>query len=115
MGECQSHKHRSIRFDDMDITNDNNQKKFKKCIGKLKKSNSRKIINGGRNFVTSEKNKDANEKQKKHKSPEREVISDYENRPSLKIVTRKAINNSTILLGKYWSYLLYEFNSSMFI
>jgi len=81
MGNCKSHKKRSDSFDDKENTNYNDRKKYK----------------------TKKKNKNPYEKDEEeveHKSPEREVITDYESTsPSIKIVERKEINNSTILIG----------------
>jgi len=113
MGNCKSHKKRSSSFDGIDDTNDNDndnyndqkkgksKKKGKSNSKKNKKSNSKKELNGkGKKFDTLGKNKDANKEKKEHKSPERDIIKDYESeRPSIKIVTRKTINNSTILIG----------------
>ena len=105
MGNCKCAKKRSDSFDDMDDTDYyynkfKNKKKGKSNQKKNKKSYSKKELNEREiKFDTLEKNQDPNEK-KEYKSPERDIIKDYEStRPSLKIVTRKTNNNSTILIG----------------
>ena len=96
MGNCKSHKKRSNSFDDMDNTNDNDQKKVKsnkkkKAIQKKRKNQSKKELLNGGNFD--------NGKRIKYESPEKKFIADYESRKSsLKFVNKKTIN-TTILIG----------------
>ena len=98
-----------------------NKRKEKKKSKKNKNSNSKDELNEGEKFDTLDKKQDTDEKDEKevrHKSPEREIITDYESeRPSIKIVERKTINNSTILIGlaNIGAYLLYECYSSMLL
>ena len=111
IAQVQSSKKRRNSFDDEEKANDNKQKKGKnnkkpkekpKKI-KNKNSNLKEELNERGIFDISEKSQDPDEKDEKevrHKSPEEEVIGEYENeRPSIKIVERKTINNSTILIG----------------
>ena len=106
MGNCKSNK-RSNSFDDKDNEKYNkqkkgkNKKKGKENSKKQKNLNSKEELNERSRFNNPEENlSEKNEKETEHKSPEREVIADYESqRPSIKIVTRKTINNSTILIG----------------
>jgi len=103
MGNCRSKKKRANSFDDKENEKEK-KKKGKKNSKKNKNTNLKEELNENNEkgkFDISEKNQDFDEQSKvEHKSPEREVIADYESgRPSIKIVERKTINNSTILIG----------------
>ena len=103
MGNCKSKKKRANSFDDKENEKEK-KKKGKKNSKKNKNTNLKEELNENNEkgkFDISEKNQDFDEQSKvEHKSPEREVITDYESeRPSIKIVERKTINNSTILIG----------------
>ena len=87
-------KNKSIDKDrDNDIYEDIDNSK------KTKKSSSKEESDEEENSIASEKRKEIEIKELNHKSPEKEVISEYESeRPSIKI-NIKPINNSTILIG----------------
>jgi len=114
MKECgrSAKKGRSNSAENLGNENDNNQmknknKKQNKNIIKKNSKNSLKSIsneksNGGEKMDIPQEDKDFEIKDEKNKakSPEKEVIGEYESeRPSIKIVEKKTINNSTILIG----------------